>query len=161
MVRKVPSTKRYVPGTPVHRLKLEIGRQGLTEFDLDIPAQVLAAAGDLWTYATGQWLTHRSPTDDQTRSRWPLSEHGVRSKRPPSVTSRRHRTAPVLTADQLDHQAAARADGVHGLARRTDRDRGHRRHGRNRRASSTNYEVISRTSFADRIEARRSELEHP
>jgi hypothetical protein len=64
---------RYDTGMSVHRLEFEIGRQGLTEFDLDTPAQVLAAAGDLWTYATSQWLTHRSPTDDQTRSRWPLS----------------------------------------------------------------------------------------
>ena len=83
---------RYEPGTPVHRLEFEIGRQGLTEFDLDTPAQVLAAGGDLWTYATGQWLTHRSPTDDQTRSRWPLSAecqpyNGPRSATSPSASS--------------------------------------------------------------------------
>ena len=27
----------------------------------------------LWAYATGEWLTYRSPTSDQTRSRWPLA----------------------------------------------------------------------------------------
>ena len=64
---------RYVPGTPVHRLEFEIGRQGLVEFDLNTPDQVLAATGDLWAYATGEWLTYRSPTADQTRSRWPLA----------------------------------------------------------------------------------------
>jgi hypothetical protein len=53
---------RYTPGTPVHRVEFEIGRQGIIEFDLETPAQVLAAAGNLWAYATEQWLTHRSPT---------------------------------------------------------------------------------------------------
>ncbi len=57
----------------MHRLEFEIGRQGLVEFDLNTPDQVLAAAGDLWAYATGEWLTYRSPTADQTRSRWPLA----------------------------------------------------------------------------------------
>ena len=64
---------RYVPGTPVHRLEFEVGRQGLQEFDLNTPAQVLAAAGDLWAYATREWLTYRSPSSDRTRSRWPLA----------------------------------------------------------------------------------------
>jgi hypothetical protein len=39
---------------PVHRLEFEIGRQGLLEFDLNTPAQVLAAVGDLWAYAAGE-----------------------------------------------------------------------------------------------------------
>ena len=64
---------RYVPGPPVHRLEFEIGRQGLVEFDLNTPEQVLTAAGDLWAYATGEWLTYRSPSADRTRSRWSLA----------------------------------------------------------------------------------------
>ena len=64
---------RYAPDRPVHRIEFEVGRQGLTEFDLDTPAQVLDAAGDLWSYATTEWLTFRSPTSDRTRSRWPIS----------------------------------------------------------------------------------------
>ena len=35
--------EQYVPGAPVHRLEFEIGRQGLVEFDLNTPDQVLAA----------------------------------------------------------------------------------------------------------------------
>ena len=65
--------ERYVHGLPVHRLEFEFSRQGLVEFDLNTPDQVLGAAGDLWAYATGEWLTFRSPTADQTRSRWPLA----------------------------------------------------------------------------------------
>ena len=40
--------------------------QVLVEFDLNTPDQVLTAAGDLWAYATGEWLTYRSPRADQT-----------------------------------------------------------------------------------------------
>ncbi len=62
-----------MPGAPVHRLEFEIGRQGLVEFDLNTPDQVLGATGDLWAYATTEWLTYGAPTTDQTRSRWPLA----------------------------------------------------------------------------------------
>ena len=64
---------RHVPGLRVHRLEFEVGRQALVEFDLDTPGSVLATTGDLWAYATGEWLTFRSPTADATRSRWPLT----------------------------------------------------------------------------------------
>ncbi len=74
---------RYVPGQPVIRVEFEVGRQALREFGLDTPAQVLAAAGDLWAYASGQWLTFRSPTADRTRSRWPLAPGGGPCRRPP------------------------------------------------------------------------------
>jgi hypothetical protein len=152
---------RYVAGTPVHRLEFEIGRQGLTEFDLDTPAQVLAAAGDLWTYATGQWLTHRSPTEDQTRSRWPLSPqwHAVQqttlshqpvgierlrsSKRTTSIT----KLLPGLTGYLASLGALIGTEGIDDTVATV----GHHLH---------NYEVISRISFAERIESRRSELEH-
>lgn len=46
--------ERYVPGLPVHRLEFEFSRQGLVEFDLNTPDQVLGAVGDLWSYATGE-----------------------------------------------------------------------------------------------------------
>jgi hypothetical protein len=62
----------YDPGLPVWRVGLEIGRKAITEFGLDSPQQVLAAVGDLWHYGTTDWLTYRSPTE-QERTRWPLS----------------------------------------------------------------------------------------
>jgi hypothetical protein len=64
---------RYLAGQPVHRVEFEIGRRGLRDFGLDCPAQVLEAKGDLWHYATGEWLTLRCPTADTTRARWPLA----------------------------------------------------------------------------------------
>ena len=152
---------RYEPGLPVHRVEFEIGRQGLVEFDLDTPAQVLAAAGDLWTYATGQWLTHRSPTDDHTRSRWPLSaewevvQGATLSHRPVGIERLRfaHRTSsiarllPGLTGYLASFGALIGTEGIEDTVGAV----GHHLH---------NYEVISRTSFGDRIERRRSEQEH-
>jgi hypothetical protein len=46
------------------------------------PAEVLAARADLWAYASEQWLSHRNPTEDQTRSRWPFSAAWVRIQHP-------------------------------------------------------------------------------
>lgn len=57
----------------VHRVEFEVNRQGLSQFGLLTPAETLAAAGDIWTYATTDWLTHRCPTADANRSRWPIS----------------------------------------------------------------------------------------
>jgi hypothetical protein len=63
----------YVPGRPVHRVEFEIGRKGITDFGLDGPGEVLSATGDLWRYATEEWLTYCIPTSDATRSRWPVA----------------------------------------------------------------------------------------
>jgi hypothetical protein len=153
--------ERYEAGLTVHRLEFEIGRQGLTEFNLDTPDQVLAAAGDLWTYATGQWLTHRSPTEDQTRSRWPLSpqwqtvQRATLSHQPIGIERLRssHRTTsigrllPGLTGYMASLGALIGTEGIEDTVGAV----GHHLH---------NYEVISRTPFADRIERRRSEQEH-
>lgn len=63
----------HLPGVPVYRVEFEIGRKGITDFGLDTPAEVLTAKGDLWRYATSDWLSLRTRTDDGTRSRWPVS----------------------------------------------------------------------------------------
>ena len=63
----------YDPDRPVVRVELEVGRTALGEFALEAPGDVIAGAGDLWRYATGEWLTLRTPTTDGTRSRWPLA----------------------------------------------------------------------------------------
>jgi len=63
----------YVAAMPVHRIEFEIGRKGLTDFGLDTPGDVLRAKADLWRYATGEWLSFRTPTDDSTRARWPIA----------------------------------------------------------------------------------------
>lgn len=58
---------------PVHRVEFEVSREGLAQFGLSSPDATLAAVGDIWRYCTTDWLTHRSPTGDSNRSRWPSS----------------------------------------------------------------------------------------
>jgi hypothetical protein len=58
---------------PVIRVELEWNREGLAQFGLTGVDDTLAAVGDLWRYGTGEWLTHRSPTTDTNRARWPVS----------------------------------------------------------------------------------------
>lgn len=63
----------YDETEPVWRLEFECAREALGQFGLSGVDEVLAAAGDIWTYATGDWLTERTPTADRTHSRWPLA----------------------------------------------------------------------------------------
>ncbi len=128
---------RYVHRSPVHRLEFEFGRQGLVEFDLNTPDQVLSAVGDLWAYATGEWLTYRSPTNDQTRSRWPLAPEWLQVQaRHARAPGRRPRAAAPGPAVDLHREAAAGPHWLPGLAGCTHRHRWHRRHRPGRRASS-------------------------
>ena len=148
----------------VHRLKFEIGRQGLVEFDLNAPAQVLTAAGDLWAYATGQWLTYRSPTADQTRSRWPVAPEwrqlqratlrhqvvGLERLRLSGRATSVAKLLPGLTGYRTGYLASLGAlMGTEGIED-TVRAVGHHLH---------TYEIVSHTPFADRVARRRSELE--
>ncbi len=151
---------RYVPGPPVHRLEFEIGRQGLLEFDLNTPAQVLAAAGDLWAYATGEWLTFRSPTADRTRSRWPLApewrsvQQATLGHEPVGLErlrlARRSKSIEKLLPGLTGYLASMGA--LLGTERIDDTlgAIGHHLH---------TYEIISHTAFAERVARRRSELE--
>jgi hypothetical protein len=63
----------YDVSRPVLRVEFEFGRIGLKQFGVDTAADALAHAPSLWQQATGEWLSHRTPTSDSTRSRWPLS----------------------------------------------------------------------------------------
>jgi len=127
--------ERYVPGPPVHRLEFEIGRQGLVEFDLNTPDQVLAAASDLWAYATGEWLTYRSPTEDRTRSRWPLAPEWIQvpagHARPPGGWPG---AAAALPPGRVHPEAASGPQRLPGVARRPHRHRRHRRATRSAKA---------------------------
>jgi hypothetical protein len=64
---------RYVQGAPVVRVEFELARGGLSSFGLSKPEEVIEAAGALWMHLTSNWLTFRDSTDDETRSRWPVS----------------------------------------------------------------------------------------
>ena len=152
--------ERYVPGPPVHRLEFEIGRQGLVEFDLNTPEQVIAAAGDLWAYATTEWLTYRSPTADQTRSRWPLAPEwlhvqqamlgndavGIERLRISRRAASVEKLLPGLTGYLASRGALIGTRDIDDTVRAV----GHHLH---------TYEIVSRTPFAERVARRRSELE--
>jgi hypothetical protein len=64
----------FNPSLPVHRIEFELARGVLHQFELSDPHEVLDTVGALWQYATG-WLSHRVPTSDNTRSRWPVSPY--------------------------------------------------------------------------------------
>lgn len=63
----------FDPSERVVRVEFEIARAALRELKLSAPEEVLRATGAIWTILTTGWLTHRTPTDDQTKSRWPIS----------------------------------------------------------------------------------------
>ena len=62
----------YDPTQPVVRVEFELGREALRQFGLTTPEQLLDAVGALWAHLTEEWLSLRVPTDDQTKSRWPI-----------------------------------------------------------------------------------------
>ncbi len=151
---------RYVPRRPVYRLEFEIGRQGLVEFDLNTPDQVLSAAGDLWAYATTEWLTYRSPTADQTRSRWPLAPEwrqvqkatlghrllGVERLRLTRRSASIEKLLPGLTGYLASLGALIGTEGIDDTLGAV----GHHLH---------TYEIVSHAAFAERVARRRGELE--
>lgn len=146
---------RYQPGRPVWRVEFEYARQLLDEFTLTRPTAALAATGDLWGYATEQWLSHRTPTGDTTRSRWPTSPQWQRIEQsslrhsPVGATRiRRARTAgsirrllPAITGYLAAFAALAGttdiADTLDAIAEPLH-----------------DYQTISQTTFAERIQRR-------
>ena len=154
--------ERYVPGAPVHRLEFEIGRQGTGRVRPQRARPGPDAAGDLWAYATREWLTYRSPTTDRTRSRWPLAPEWrqvqaatlghqivglerLRLARRSDVRRPSCSPASPATSPRLAPSSAPRASKDTPV-----RAVGHHLH---------TYEIVSHTPFADRVARRRSELE--
>jgi hypothetical protein len=66
--------EKFNPDLAVHRIEFEVARGALREFGLNDPHEVLDATGALWAYLT-RWLSHRVPTRDSKRSRWPVSPY--------------------------------------------------------------------------------------
>lgn len=151
---------RYTDGLRVHRVEFELGRQGLSDFGIDSPAQALEAMGDLWRYATVDWLTYRSPTADQTRARWPAAPEW----RAVQAAALRHQAVGLARLREVKHESsiARLLPGLNGylvslaaLLEVEDLDDtlsavGHHLH---------SYEITSRTSFSDRVARRRAEYD--
>ena len=146
---------RYQPGRPVFRVEFEFSRQLLDEFDLTSPPAALAATSDLWAYATEQWLTHRMPTGDATRSRWPISHQWSQIQQsslrqaPVGATRIRHaRTAgsirrllPAITGYLAAFAALTGTTGIDDTLDALTQP-------------LHDYETASHTRFAERIERR-------
>lgn len=64
----------FDPSASVMRVEFELHREVLRQFGVSTPDEVLAVTGSMWHYLTHDWLTHRVPTNDETRARWPISE---------------------------------------------------------------------------------------
>ena len=64
---------RYDPTRGVLRVEFELPREVLRQFGVTTTEEVLGVTGALWHYLTHQWLSHRVRTDDEIKSRWPVS----------------------------------------------------------------------------------------
>lgn len=148
----------YRPNEPVHRVEFEFGRDALRDFDIDGPDEALDAAGSLWSYATHEWLTLRTPTNDLTPSRWPLDPKWLQVQRAQIgmgaaglerlyASSRKaslRAILPALTgylATAAWHLGTSDIDDTLAALPTILRD----------------YELISRTAFPDRVAKRRLE----
>lgn len=69
--------ERFDPAEAVLRVEFEVGRQGLKEFGITGPFEGIDAADRIWAGVAEDWLTYRTPTGDQTRSRWPIAPEWV------------------------------------------------------------------------------------
>ena len=63
--------ERWLPGEPVWRIEAEIRREVIVQLGIDTLDDLFANVGGIWGYFT-DWLSLRIPTDDETRSRWPI-----------------------------------------------------------------------------------------
>ena len=151
--------ERYVPGPPVHRVEFEIARKGITQFNIDTPAQVLAGVADLWRYATGEWLTYRTRRGDANPSRRPLAAEWLQIQKASLsnsclglervATGKRsgslRKLFPGLAGYLAAFAVAVGTGGIEDTLVALDRQ-------------LRNDEIARRVSFPDRIERRRSEM---
>jgi hypothetical protein len=65
--------ERYQLGAQILRVEFEFGRKGLCQYGVNSANDAVTRAPGLWKAATHDWLSHRVSTQDLTRSRWPVS----------------------------------------------------------------------------------------
>jgi hypothetical protein len=150
---------RYDRSQPVVRVEFELGRTALREFGIDTAADMIAGAPGAWVALTDNWLSYRTPTADGTRARWPvapewscvrdasLSGAQVGLER---IKAGRHRGSlrkltPLLVgvvAAAAAHLGTATAEATFTALEPVFRD----------------YEIFSRTSFAERVRIKRRVL---
>ncbi len=67
----------YLAGERVLRVEFQVMRGVLSQTSIDDPLDALERLPELWGYLTDEWLSLRTPTMDQTRSRWPVAPEWV------------------------------------------------------------------------------------
>ena len=60
--------------SPVTRFECQFRRKQLKQLQIDTFDDLVRQVGDLWRYATTDWMTVREPTADTNRSRWPVRD---------------------------------------------------------------------------------------
>ncbi|MCW2843471.1 MAG: hypothetical protein JWN22_1387 [Nocardioides sp.] len=63
----------YQAGERVLRVEFQVTREVLAQTSIHEPVDALGRLPGLWGYLTDEWLSLRTPTEDQTRSRWPVA----------------------------------------------------------------------------------------
>lgn len=63
----------FEPDEVVWRIEFELHRAFLRKFGVNTLEQGLSSVDGLWKYATEEWLSLRTPTLDETHSRWPIA----------------------------------------------------------------------------------------
>lgn len=71
----------FDPAHRVLRVEFQVRRQVITQVGLSTPEEVLRELPRLWAYLTDDWLTFRSTSNDETRSRWPLASEWAQVQR--------------------------------------------------------------------------------
>lgn len=63
----------YRPGERVLRVEFEVRRAALKQTQINSPEDARERTPQLWAHLTEKWLSYRTPTADETRSRWPVA----------------------------------------------------------------------------------------
>lgn len=96
--------KAYDPERMVLRIEFEFSREGLTNFNVDTPEDAFDLAPALWAYASCHWLSLRIPTNDDTRSPWPVDPRWELIQK----SSLRNGTAPAVRIKEGQRQGELR-----------------------------------------------------
>lgn len=150
---------QYRPGESVTRVEVEALRNGLREHGIESVEDALDLAPAMWATATSDWLSLRQPTSDKTRSRWPVDPVwlqvqnstfaqgacGLERLRAARGVSTMRSIRPGLVGYMSTAAALFGVNTVEDLVGPLV-------------AMSRDYELVSGTSFADRVEAKRRKL---
>jgi hypothetical protein len=144
---------RYDGSGRVLRVEFELGRQGLRQFGVESAMGAISSAPGIWKSLTANWLSYRDPSDDQTRSRWPVAAEwllvseaefaanavGLERIREAKQAGSLRKLMPLLSGVLASFGALVGAEDVEGTIAALP-------------GPLHNYGLVSKTSFAERVE---------